>query len=288
MSIPKNHHFVSKIHIKNFFNNIEKKIFIYDKLKDNFYSKITTKSLFSEEFSNSRYIDGKIDHVSLEKELNDFFENDFAKNTIIIEEFMLHRKCSDEVMAAISYFAKYGVICEMRTPRHKKEMDDAIFDTFKEIAQNAVPKLKAGIEEMLEYKKHVKYSNITGYLEIADKVLKLMGDIRFEILLADQENFFFIPDFGAATHRDKINEYFNPDIEEIAYIGLPLTSKIYINFFSVKLYKDKPIPPSIVIDCDPRAVEFYNLANFKYCENKIACKNEYYLNLFVKRNTTFT
>lgn len=288
MSIPKNHHFVSKIHIKNFFNNIEEKIFIYDKLKDNFYCKTTTKSLFSEEFSNSRYIDGKIDHITLEKELNDFFENDFAKNTIIIEEFMLHRKCTDEVIEALSYFAKYGVVCEMRTPRHKKEIDDAIFGTFEELAKEAVPKLKAEIDEMLEFKKHVKYSNITGYLEIADEVLRLMGEIRFEVLLADQENFFFIPDFGAATHRDKINEYFNPDIKEIAYIGLPLSSKIYINFFSLKLYKDKQKLPSTVINCDPRAVEFYNLANFNYCENKIACENEYYLNQFVKRKTTLT
>jgi len=288
MSIPKNHHFVSKTHIENFFNVIENKIFVFDKLKDNFYSKTTTKTLFSEKFSNSRYIDGNVDHISLEKELNDFFEKDFAKNTTIIEEFMLHRECSDEVMEALSYFAKYGVICEMRTPRHKKEMDDTIYNGLMELSQNAVPKLKAEIEELFEYRKHVKYSNITGYLEIADEVLKLMGEIRFEILFADKENFFFIPDFGAATQRDRINEYFNPDLKEIAYIGLPLTSKIYINFFSLKLYKENPIPLSTVINCEPRAVEYFNLANFKYCQDKIACENESYLNDFIKRNTTFT
>lgn len=287
MSTPKNHHFVSKIHINGFFNQIEKKIFIYDKKLNNFYNKVTTKSLFSEEYINSRYINGDIDHISLEKELNDFFENDFSKNILIIEEFTVHNNCSEEVMKALLYFAKYGIICEMRTPRHKKGIDDAFFGKLEEILQNAAPDLKSEIEEILEYKKHVKYSNVTSYLKIANQMLELMGEIRFEILIADKENYFFIPDFGAATMRDKINEYFNPDIKEVAYVGLPLTSKIFINFLSVKLYKEKSIPDSVVNHCDAKVVEYYNLANFKYCEDKIACENEVYLKDFVKRNKTY-
>lgn len=77
MSKPRNHHFVSQVHIKNFFNTTHSKIFIYDKILDNFYFKRTTKSLFSEKDLNTKFDNGLKDFESLENDLNHFFEKDF-------------------------------------------------------------------------------------------------------------------------------------------------------------------------------------------------------------------
>lgn len=281
MSLPKNHHYISQVHIRNFFNVEDHKIYVYDKLKKKFYSKTTSKSLFSEEFSNSRYIDGKVDHISLEKELNDFFEKDFAKNTAIIQEFVNTKDCNSDVLEALSYFAKYGIISEMRTPWYKKQTDEAIFGIFKELRDHAVPALKAEIDEGLQFENHVKYSNIGSYMKTANKILEKMGKLIFQVLIADHQDYFFIPDFGAATAREKINQYFNPDIKEIAYIGLPLTSKIYINYYSEKLYENHKVPMCSAIHCTSSAVTLHNKANIEYCHDKIACENEFYLKDFI-------
>lgn len=282
MSIPKNHHFVSQVHLKNFFNIKEKKIYVYDKIKNNHYFKTTTKTLFSEPNLNSRFINGKIDYTTLEKDLNDFFEKDFARNTKIIEDFTKHKKLTEEVEVALAYFAKYGVIGNMRTPRHKKNMEDSFFNVFKTIAESATDELKAEIDEMFEYKSTVPYRNVVEYSEMADSIIKLMGNLIFQVLIPkNDEDFFLIPDFAAATVRAKINEYFNPDLEEIAYIGIPLTSKIYIHFHSEKLFKNKEKPHSKMAYCSSEAVTFYNKANLDFSQDKVACENENYLKRFI-------
>lgn len=285
MSTPKNHHIISKVHIKNFFNITEGKIYVYDKLQKKIFCKSTMKSLFSEEHSNSRYIEGTIDHQTLEKELNDYFEKDFTKNVSIIQSFINDKKYNNQINNALLYFVKYGIIAEMRTPRHKKSVDEAVFGSLKGLSEMFSSELKAEFEKATEFQNHVKYSNLTSYLEIADGILEKMGNLIYEILVADEFDYFFIPDFGAATQRDKINEYFNPDIKEIAYVGLPLTSKIYINFFSTKLFKKREKVPSSVYFCDFETVEYYNRLNLNYCQSKIASENEDYLKKFIERNS---
>lgn len=285
MSTPKNHHFVSQVHIKNFFNTEENKIFVYDKIKRNHYYKTTTKTLFSEIGSNSRYLDGEVDHESLEKDLNDYFEKDFAINTQLVKNFVQNKELNQEVENALIYFAKYGIIGDMRTPRFKKSMDDTFFKAFKMISENATPELKTQIDQMFEYKDNVNYSNILDYSEGVEQIIELMGNLIFEVVIPINDNdFFLIPDFAAATARAKINEYFNPDIEEIAYIGIALTSKIYIHFHSEKLFKGKEIPPSVIRHCLPEEVEITNKSNFAYCQDKVACENESYLKRFIQSN----
>ena len=283
MSTPKNHHFVSQVHIKNFFNKEEKKIYVYDKIKKNHYCKNATKTLFSEIGLNSKYSNGEVDHESLEKDLNDYFEKDFTINTQCVENFVKRKVLNEEVEKALVYFAKYGIIGVMRTPRFKKSMDTTFFDVFKTISENAVPELKARIEEMFEYKNEVNYSNVLNYSETVSQILELMGNLVFKIITPiNQKDFFLIPDFAAATARAKINKYFNPDIEEIVYIGIPLTSKIYIHFHSEKLFKRKEIPPSLIIHCSSEEVEIVNKTNFDYCQDKVACENENYLKEFIR------
>lgn len=281
MSKPRNHHFVSQVHIKNFFNTTHKKIFLYDKILDNFYFKKTSKSLFSERDLNTKIDNGSKDFESLEKDLNNFFEKDFLKHYFIIKNFIDQPNYSKKVNQALLYFAKYGAIGEIRNPREKKIIEDAIFDVFSQIFENATPKLKNEIDEALSYKKEVKYINSIQYSKFANDIIDLMGDLIFRIEIPiNKDDYYLLPDFCAANSREKINKYFNPDVKEIAYIGLPLSSKIYIHYYSSKIENIKV--KSDIISVNSNRVFEINKLNLNYCESKVACESEEYLIKFIE------
>lgn len=287
MSIPKNHHYVSEVHIKKFFNETENKIYVYDKIKHNHFNKITTKSLFSERFSNSKFTNGEIEHSTLELDLNLNFEQDFKKHFQEIQSFIAHRKITPEIGNALYYFAKYGVIADMRTPRFKQQLDDTIFDALSTISANATSELKDDIDQMFDFKNEVKYSNNLVYSDLADKLLEPMGELIFRVQIPKEDaDYYILPDIAAATSRAKINKYFNPDVEEIAYIGIPLSSKIYLHFQSEKLFAENK-PSSGIVFSTTQNVETLNKANLDYCQSNVACENEEYLRKFIERNTTF-
>lgn len=284
MSTPRNHHFVSQIHIKNFFNSNEEKIYIYDKLVNNHYYKTTTKSIFSEKDLNSIFEDGILDHKSLEDDLNNHFEKDFPKHLETIQTFLENMSFTKNVNEALIYFAKYGIIGEIRNPRHKKNVEETIYNAFTQMYDWFDEKLKKEFDEAFAYKNEIKYRNVIQYSTFADDILKLMGNLVFVIEVPKNNNdYFLLPDFCAANRREKINEYFNPDVKEIAYIGLPLTSKIYIHFYSTKIKNQ--IPESGVFELDSSIVHKLNEMNYKYCESKVACESETYLKNFIKNVT---
>lgn len=282
MSTPRNHHFVSQIHIKNFFNVNEGKIYLYDKIKNNYFSKTTTKSVFSEKDLNSIYENGIFDHETLEKDLNEHFENDFPKHLETIQNFLINEKFSKKVNDALIFFVKYGIIGEIRNPRHKKNAEDTIYNAFSKMYDWFDENLKNEFDEAFAYKKETKYLNAIQYSKFADEILQLMGDLVFVIEIPENDNdYFLLPDFCAANRREKINEYFNPDIKEIAYVGFPLTSKIYIHFYSTKIKNQ--IPESGIYRLDSSIVHKLNEMNYQYCESKVACESESYLKKFIKK-----
>lgn len=89
MSKPKNHHYVSQCHQKEFFDDNTGQIFLYDKELDNHYSKQSTKHLFSEDHLNSKLTKNGIDQESLEKELKILFEDDFHKHVNQVKIFLV-------------------------------------------------------------------------------------------------------------------------------------------------------------------------------------------------------
>ncbi|GGG51902.1 DUF4238 domain-containing protein [Bizionia arctica] len=281
MNKPINHHFVSQVHIKKFFNYKESRIYVYDKIMDNFYYKKTTKSLFSEKNLNTKIDKGLKDFESLENDLNQYFEKDFSTHYITIKKFIKSPNYSKAVNNSLMYFAKYGAIGEIRNPRHKQSVEDTIFKAFTELSKNGTEELKKEILEVFSYKKEIKYINSVQYSKFADKIINLMGDIIFRIEIPlEKEDYFLLPDFCSANVREKINTYFNPDIKEIAYIGLPLSSKIYIHFYYSKI-KNIKLKSNIVLIDSAKVFEL-NKNNFNYCESKVACQSDYYLNKFIK------
>lgn len=285
MSIPKNHHYVSQVHLKNFFNVDKGEIYIYDKKRKNFYSKQSTKTVFSEKFSNSRYLNGKLDHKSLEDDLNEHFEKDFPFHYNMINSFIQNKIGNQEVQNALLYIAKYALIADFRTPRYKQNFEENFFNAFEQISQNAIPELKKEIDEMFEYKDQVQYMNVVDYSNIANKIVDLMGDLIFSIQIPKYDkDYFLIPDIAGATSREKINKYFNPDIKEIAYIGIPLSSKIYIHYYSEKLFTNQKKPESSIVYIDSEEVNFINKKNYDFSQSKIACGNNKFLKNFIRRN----
>lgn len=281
MNKPRNHHFVSQVHIKNFFNNTQGKIFIYDKILDNFYFKTTTKSLFSEKDLNTRLDNGLKDFESLENDLNYYFEKDFPVHYLTIKNFIEELNYSKEVKNALLFFAKYGAIGGIRNPREKQSNEMFIYEVFSKLAKNATPQLKRAFDEAFSYKNEIKHINSTQYSIYANEVIDLMGDLIFRIEIPrEKDDYFILPDSYAGTIREKINEYFNPDVEEIAYISFPLSSKIYIHFYSSKI-KNITIK-SAVGKIDSDIVFERNKVNLNYCISKVACESEYYLKKIIK------
>jgi Protein of unknown function (DUF4238) len=281
MSTPRNHHYVSQVHLNNFFNKPQNKIFVYDKVLDNFYWKETTKSLFSERDGSTRYVSNEKDFHSLENDLNIHFEKDFHRHLNTVKLFVQNFEMSENVNEALLHFAKYGVIGDMRTPRHKKLTDDAFSKAFGQLIPSCVPKLKKELEGLFAYQNEVKYSNVLEYSDIAPKILELMGGLIFKIIIPEsKDDYFVVPDCTSLTMREKINTYFNPDIKEIAYIGLPITSKIYIHFLSEKLFKEGKMDSEIILG-DPSGICKMNRVSLDISQSKIACENQDYLKRFI-------
>src|SRR5580658_10041279 len=127
MSIPINHHYISRCHLNMFFNESERKIYCYDKQLDNFYCKPTTKSVFSEEYSNTRTSPFGLDHGTLEEQLKKHFEDDFVKHTRAIVTFAESPKSENvAVIESLYHISAYALVLEARFPRNKLQMDNGL------------------------------------------------------------------------------------------------------------------------------------------------------------------
>lgn len=281
MSTPKNHHYISQGHIKNFFDIKKNEIHLYDKQLSRYFIKNSSKSIFSEKNLNTKRDNGgNYDYSSIEAELNQYFEKDFPRWCKLVEKFVQDLKFDDQLNNAMLSLAGYGIISEFRTPTYKRRVDHAIYNGMKNFMGIATDDLRAGFEQAFNFNDEVKYTNIGNYTDLANKILKGMGQLRFSIEIPANENdYFILGDFGAATMRERINDYFNLDAEDIAYVGLALSSKIYIHFFSNKL-RSFPRPPGISYATSEQ-VYLLNQANFKYAQKLIACENQLYLKSFV-------
>lgn len=240
MSLPKNHHYVSKCHIKQFFNSAQNKIYCYDKELDNHFSKQSSRTLFSEDYSNTKLTNGELDHQTLEDELNLNFEQDFDKHVDNILELTSDALRSDDTkLESLYYVICYALVSDVRVPTNKRKADDAISSAFRDIVKIARDwgdeASAASLELSLEKNRKTKYSNLVSYTEVAAKRLEKMGDLNFTIIKINSEDVFILPDTGSFHARARINNYFNPNVQEVAMVGIPLTEKLFVFGFSKKL-----------------------------------------------------
>jgi hypothetical protein len=229
MNIPKNHHYVSQCQIKRFFSPTEKRIYLYDKTFDNFYDRKSSKSVFSEKYSNTKLTNGKLDHESLETELRINFEDHFEKIHSDVETLITHgEEITDSQIESLHLITLYGLIGEMRSPFYKKQADDTLMSAFRQIYKHSDKNLTASIKELFDNSQKTNYSNVLSYTETAIGFLQRMRPLNFTLFKINSTDTFLLPDTSAFHIRAKINQYFNPDIMEVALVGIPLTDKIFI------------------------------------------------------------
>lgn len=279
MSIPKNHHYISQVHIKNFFNETTNKIYLFDKNKRRFFFKKTTKTIFSQNNLNTRVLEnGDKDSKSIEEELNIYFEKDFKINSILIDEFINTLKISHQIYKAIIFFTKYSIIAEMRTPKYKQQLDKGIKKFFNDVYDLS----SNDFNSIFHLNNEVKFTNFYEYKDIAHFNLIKMGELVFTINISKDENAYFIlSDIGANIYRENINNYFNQDIKDVSYIGLPLSSKVYLEVHSNKSKLSPNFSSINYIDIDD--VDIINEYNLKHCNEFIVCENEEYLNKLINK-----
>lgn len=269
-----NHHYVSRCHLKQFTND-DGIIFIYDKEKSNYYSKKSTKRLFSEHYLNSKEIKGEIDNDVLEDELNDLIENNFNQNLHVANQFLVSQTADDTLYEALNWLALVGIVGELRHPKWKQQEDKLI-----EKVEND---LLSGMSGYVKKPKLTKYQNINSYYEMAIGILDRMEELKFQIVQIVDDNEFVIPDTSCFQVRGQLKKYFSPDLKEIMQIGLPLTKKLFINCSSHLCAKNIShiqilnSPSQSVIDKINS-----NLISFAY--KGVACSNlDYLKNLIDKQ-----
>lgn len=285
MSIPKNHHFVSQCHIKNFFNDKEGKLFLYDLKLDNFFFRTTTKSVFSEANSNTTISAGILDYSSLEKELKDEFEDKFAYSYQQLIKLVMNPQSPKGVWREhLLNLVRYGAAGELRPPEYKVSMDISIQNLlFNIILPNAAEPLRQQFQQLKDDLSQVKHHNRISYAKFADRVILGMEPFFVEIIVITTNDHFLLPDRPSITSRAKINNYFNPDIQEIAIIGIPLSSKVYLNVVSKAVREGKD---SVILIREQNRSLAHNINKqlLMRAYKQIACESEGYLKAFISQD----
>lgn len=278
MSTPINHHYVSQCHSRSFFNESDKKIYCYDKQLDNYYAKLTTKSLFSEDYANTKLNNNEFDHQSLEEELNVYFEKDFERHSKNIIELAEDPSKNDgSKLESLYYIACYALIADVRFPENKKKTDEAhdwlMLETARKVKLLGDEVQAKNIEDAIAESKKTKYSNLVNYTKIAARRLDRMGDLDFNIYRINTNEIFLLPDIGCIQMRAMINKNFNPYIQEVAVIGIPLTDKVFVFACSKKL-GDTSSGVTTINDLDSKIVKDFNRQIFDSALKTVASSDQ--------------
>ena len=278
MSTPINHHHVSQCHSRLFFNEVDKKIYYYDKVLDKFDFKLTTKSIFSEDYANTKLENDEFDHKSLEDELNEYFEKDFERHARNIIELAENPEKNDESkLESLYYIACYALIADVRFPENKKNIDNSydslMLETARKVRLLGDEEQASAIEKSIADSKKTKYSNVVHYTKIAASRLSKMGDLDFNIYRINTTEAFLLPDIGYIQMRDRINNYINPYIQEVAIIGIPLTDKVFVFACSKKL-GDSSSGVTTINDLNSGIVKDINGQLFESALKTVATKDE--------------
>lgn len=280
MSEPLNHHFVSQCQSKRFFNTTKAKIFVLDKKTKKIFDKPTTKSLFSEDDSNTRTNDDlTLNRQLLEKDLKDNFEDHYERHYNLVQAAISNPdKPPFELKQSLIALTKFAIIGELRHPISKKGTDDALSQAlFERVLPQAAPQLKDELLALKHRLDQTKYSNSIIYSKFADDAFKLMIDIRSLIHVIDCNKFFLLPDTSAMQWRGNITDSPNPDTRVIGMVGIPLSSRIFLHSQSIKLGNQQDGVIIITEDIFPGRVERINYGLYDNSYEQVACEDYDYL-----------
>jgi hypothetical protein len=282
MSKPKNHHYVSQCHQKEFFDESTKLIYLYDKELDNFYSKQSTKNLFSKEHLNSRQSVNGFDQETLEKELKVLFEDGFHKHVSQINEFLTNQDKMQDTYESLCWLTILGILGEVRHPYYKRKIDEIMIEMESELLTRYYNLSKEKVKSYLRSQIKTPYENVISYIEIAIRILKKLEPLDFSIFSIESDDLFILPDTSSFQLRGQLKKYSNKDVNEIIQVGVPITKKLYI-LGTPQSFKSGM--HSIVREQNNNSDMVYQMNKDLYLFSKktVACSNELYLKKFIEK-----
>jgi len=286
MNVPINHHYVSRSHQSQFFNDSTGRIYLYDKEWDNFYHRTTTKSVFSEDHLNTRFTNGEFDQKTLEFELQRMLEDDFNNHVAQVKKFVNTRQDQDETCESLYWLTLYGIVGEMRHPIFKRQIDETLDHTEFELLVKHFGVDEPTAMSYIESKKVTPYHNNISYIEVALKIIEKLDPIEFEIYVIESSDHFLLPDTSCWQLRGQLNYYPNNFIKEIIQIGLPISDKIFVLVTPQSRNIESHSISVMWIDEDESpTVDQINRDLFSFSKKAVACKDESYLKEFIGRFT---
>jgi hypothetical protein len=168
MSIPRKHHYVSRV-LSNKFLSKEGRIYKYSKLNEQITSLNSTKNLYSQmDLNTSIDGDGNFDYGSVEEQLNTCFEKDFPRyyDIIVGAAGFVHQigvkiPDSEQITNAMKEVVQMGFIGRSRHPLDMLHNENVIFGAFREIASNATAELKNSLMSHID-----SLSGVTNKLKL--------------------------------------------------------------------------------------------------------------------------
>lgn len=297
MSDPKNHHYVPQCLIKQFKNKSDK-YSLYDKNRNNFYTTLSSKSTFSEIGLNTILDEnGNKNNSYIEKQLNDNFENEFAKNYKIVKDLVIefeHHPIEKfenvEFINALYYLLKLGLIGDFRNPNRLKSTDEAINGMFKDIYPISSEDLKNEIDDLRYERELTKYNSHSDFVELANGIIKNMGEHVLTVYIAPESEYFILPDCQSSYFRKVLEDdvLYNGMVLEstcnvICWLGYPIDSKTFITIESIKKSKRKT---NSILRIDSEFMFIINLKLFNSAYKDILCEDEIYLKSFIENIAT--
>jgi len=197
MSIPRNHHYVSRV-LSNKFLSKDNRIYRYSKSNNKVTSVNSTTGLFSQRDLNTAIDEnGNFDYISVEEQLNTCFEKDFPKYYDIIVSavsagFVSGKKIPDSqyITEAAKGIIEMGFIGRSRHPLDMQHNQNVIFGAFREIADNATDELRNGLLSHIESLSEVTNKLGLDFNELANDLVELMGDTTYSIMVAPDDHYF--------------------------------------------------------------------------------------------------
>lgn len=268
---------------------------------DEYSSTKSSKRVFWEKDLNA-FIDdtGNIEYKEVEQQLNNHFEQAFPAHYKKIKELAAERTYnkleemaeSGELAESMYYLMGMAVIGESRTPYRKTVMDEAMLSIFKTLTENATEELKTNLEQqfrpLLDSVSDVPYKTPPVDLKkLKTSILKDMGEVIVAIVVAPEGDFFLLPDCTSLTERRQLvpdtivdGQRFIVPFKNIAQIGMPLDSNIFIVMTAKKVSKEKE--HTVKYPTSEQVFDI-NCSIFQRANKQVACENKEYLESFVEK-----
>jgi hypothetical protein len=293
MSIPRNHHYVSRV-LSNKFLSDDRHIYKYSKRNEKITAINSTKGLFSQKDLNTAISeDGNFDHSSVEEQLNICFEKDFPKYYDIIASavnagYISGKRIAEpqQIIEAAKGIIEMGFIGRSRHPADMQHNQDVIFGALLEIADNATDELKNGLLSHIGSLSGVTNKLKLDFSELAKGLTELMGETTYSIMIAPEGHYFLLPDCTAATQRFKVKDdvvdgvtFINPAMV-IGMVLMAIDSRILISAVKTEFCPGQGFR---IYRLDAETMFNYNRVLFDNALEEVACQNQEYLQQFVKR-----